>query len=54
MYPPAVDRQQLGKEFNATTNTHATIKNCWASFFLCGPYRIKGKQAISFFPELIV
>jgi hypothetical protein len=41
MYPPIVARQQIGKNFPAATN------NCWSLRFLCGPWRIKGKQEIS-------
>jgi hypothetical protein len=42
-----VARQRLGKNVTATTNTHATIKNCWTRRFLCGTCRINRKQAIS-------
>jgi hypothetical protein len=37
---PIVAMQRLGENVTAAKNTHATIGEL---FFLCGPYRIKGK-----------
>jgi hypothetical protein len=35
VYPPNVVRQRFGKNVNAATNIHATIKKCWTRRFLC-------------------
>jgi hypothetical protein len=41
VYPPIVARYQIGKDVPAAT------KSCWRRRFVCGPCRIKRKQAIS-------
>jgi hypothetical protein len=41
MYPSIVPMQRLGK------HVPAAQKNCWRDGFLCGPFHIKVKQAIS-------
>jgi hypothetical protein len=37
-----------------TEDVPAVTKSCWRLRFICSPCRIKGKKAISFFPELLV
>jgi hypothetical protein len=32
----------------------AATKNCWRRRFLCGPCRIKGKQAINYFKNFLL
>jgi hypothetical protein len=43
---PIVARQQLAKHVPEETNTHTTIEEFWTRRFLCGPYRIKQKNAL--------
>jgi hypothetical protein len=45
--PLIIARQRLDKNVTAATTTHVTKKICWMRHFLCGPCRIKGKQASS-------
>jgi hypothetical protein len=47
LYVATVARQQLGKNVVEATNTHATIDELLgASFFLCGPRRIKESRRL--------
>jgi hypothetical protein len=48
VYPPTVARQRLGQHVPVAT------KNCWKHRFVCDPYRIKEKQAISYYQKLFL